>query len=49
MANNRTYEEHTPAVEWSRSAAEADAVKISLPGKQSLGSFPAWSDDGYCY
>ncbi|EER91130.1 hypothetical protein BDA96_01G155900 [Sorghum bicolor] len=31
MANNRTYEEYEPAVEWSRNP-EADAVKISLPG-----------------
>ncbi|XP_062209372.1 inactive protein RESTRICTED TEV MOVEMENT 2-like [Phragmites australis] len=28
---NRTYEEYDPTVEWSR-AAEADTVKISLPG-----------------
>jgi len=41
MANNRTYEEYEPAVEWSRNP-EADAVKISLPGKQALAlvSFP---------
>lgn len=31
MANNRTYEEYEPAVEWSRTA-EADTVKLSLPG-----------------
>lgn len=29
---NRSYEEYDAAFEWSR-AAEADAVKISLPGK----------------
>ena len=34
MANNRTYEEYEPAVEWSRTA-DADAVKLSLPGKQA--------------
>jgi hypothetical protein len=39
MANNRIFDEYNPAVEWSRSD-EADAVRISLPGKQPLGSFP---------
>ncbi|CAD6206016.1 unnamed protein product [Miscanthus lutarioriparius] len=38
MANNRTYEEYEPAVEWSRSA-EADAVKLWLQGKQSIPWF----------
>lgn len=33
MAKNRNFEEFDPAVEWSRSP-EADAVKLSLPGKQ---------------
>jgi hypothetical protein len=36
MANNRIFDEYNPAVEWSRSD-EADAVRISLPGKQPLG------------
>jgi hypothetical protein len=33
----RTFEEYDAAVEWSRSA-EADAVKISLPGKNTINS-----------
>lgn len=34
-ANNRTFEEYDPAVEWSRTG-DADTVKISLPGKPSV-------------
>jgi hypothetical protein len=32
MRGNRTFEDFDPAEEWSRTA-EADAVKISVPGK----------------
>jgi hypothetical protein len=32
-ANNRTYEEYTPVVEWSHYASFA---KIIVPGKQSI-------------
>jgi hypothetical protein len=34
-ANNRTYEEYTPVVEWSHSA-DASFAKIIVPGKQSI-------------
>jgi len=33
-ARNRAYEEYDPSVEWSR-GAEADSVKIVLPGKRA--------------
>lgn len=38
IRGNRTFEDFDPAVEWSR-AEEADAVKISLPGKQMTIAF----------
>jgi len=32
--SNRAYEEYDPSIEWSR-GAEADSVKIVLPGKRA--------------
>jgi len=33
-ASNHAYEEYDPSIEWSR-GAEADSVKIVLPGKRA--------------
>lgn len=33
--NNRVFEEYDPSVEWSFSA-EADSIRISLPGKREI-------------